>query len=187
MSNETVDVVLVGAGIMSTTLGVFLKELKPDLKIEMIEREASEAQESSGAWNNTSTGHAANCELNYTPMRKDGSVDIAKALAGNELRLVLEDAGAGQPAANFAGALSVGLLASVVQHRLGERRIEITVPGIIIMVPGSAALQSFVLFSRGDTLGGLQAAVLAVFVVGAMALGLSAARFVSERKWLYET
>ena len=42
-----------------------------------------EAQESSGAWNNAGTGHAANCELNYTPMRADGSVDIAKALEVN--------------------------------------------------------------------------------------------------------
>lgn len=123
--------------------------------------------------------------LYNTPWRTALTVGVL-ALVGNELRLALEDAGAGQPAATFAGALSVGLLASLVQHRLRERRIEITVPGIIIMVPGSAALQSFVLFSRGDTLGGLQAAVLAVFVVGAMALGLSVARFVSERKWLYE-
>ena len=49
----------------------------------MIERMPGEAQESSGAWNNAGTGHAANCELNYTPMRKDGSVDIAKALEVN--------------------------------------------------------------------------------------------------------
>src|SRR5689334_11965010 len=83
MSNEKVDVVLVGAGIMSTTLGVILKELKPGLKIELIEREAGEAQESSGAWNNAGTGHAANCELNYTPMKADGSVDISKALEVN--------------------------------------------------------------------------------------------------------
>jgi malate dehydrogenase (quinone) len=84
-SNEamTADVVLVGAGIMSTTLAVFLKELQPHLKIEIIERMPGEAQESSGAWNNAGTGHAANCELNYTPMRKDGSVDIAKALEVN--------------------------------------------------------------------------------------------------------
>ena len=77
------DVVLVGAGIMSTTLGVFLKELRPDLRLEMIERMPGEAQESSGAWNNAGTGHAANCELNYTPMRADGGVDIAKALEVN--------------------------------------------------------------------------------------------------------
>ena len=83
MSNEKVDVVLVGAGIMSTTLGVFLKELQPHLKLEMIERMPGEAQESSGAWNNAGTGHAANCELNYTPMKADGSVDIAKALEVN--------------------------------------------------------------------------------------------------------
>jgi malate dehydrogenase (quinone) len=80
---QTADVVLVGAGIMSTTLAVFLKELQPHLRIEIVERLPGEAQESSGPWNNAGTGHAANCELNYTPMRKDGTVDIAKALEVN--------------------------------------------------------------------------------------------------------
>ncbi len=83
MNRESVDVLLVGAGIMSTSLGVFLKELKPDLAIEMIERMPQEAQESSGAWNNAGTGHAGNCELNFTPMRKDGTVDISTALEVN--------------------------------------------------------------------------------------------------------
>src|SRR5258708_9648900 len=77
------DTVLVGAGIMTTTLAVFLKELQPHLRLEIIERMPGEAQESSGAWNNAGTGHAALCELNYTPMRKDGSIDISKALEVN--------------------------------------------------------------------------------------------------------
>ena len=79
----TADVVLVGAGIMSATLGVFLKELLPDLTIRMFETCDGPAQESSNAWNNAGTGHAALCELNYTPMRPDGSIDISKALAVN--------------------------------------------------------------------------------------------------------
>jgi len=82
-SIATPDVVLVGAGIMSATLGVMLKELQPDLTIAMFETLESEAQESSNAWNNAGTGHAALCELNYTPMRSDGSIDISKALAVN--------------------------------------------------------------------------------------------------------
>ena len=80
---EEVDVALVGAGIMSTTLGVFLKELQPHLKLEILECLPGEAQESSGAWNNAGTGHAANCEMNYTPMAADGRVDIARALEVN--------------------------------------------------------------------------------------------------------
>ena len=80
---DELDVVLVGAGIMSTTLGVFLKELQPDLNIEMLEVLEREAQESSSAWNNAGTGHAALCELNYTPPRSDGSIDISKALEVN--------------------------------------------------------------------------------------------------------
>jgi malate dehydrogenase (quinone) len=82
-AGEEVDVALVGAGIMSTTLGVFLKELQPHLKLEILERLPGEAQESSGAWNNAGTGHAANCELNYTPMGADGRIDISRALQVN--------------------------------------------------------------------------------------------------------
>jgi malate dehydrogenase (quinone) len=69
------DIVLVGAGIMSATLGVFLKELEPALNILMVETLDGAALESSDAWNNAGTGHAANCELNYTPERSDGSID----------------------------------------------------------------------------------------------------------------
>jgi malate dehydrogenase (quinone) len=77
------DVVLIGAGVMSATLAVILKELDPKLKIEIHEVLGSEAQESSNAWNNAGTGHAALCELNYTPQRADGSIDISKALEVN--------------------------------------------------------------------------------------------------------
>jgi len=77
------DVVLVGAGVMCATLGVFLKELEPSLTIEMVETLDGAALESSDAWNNAGTGHAANCELNYTPERPDGTVDISKALEVN--------------------------------------------------------------------------------------------------------
>ncbi|NVO85839.1 malate:quinone oxidoreductase [Hymenobacter terrestris] len=74
------DVVLIGAGIMSATLGLMLKELDPTLTITIFERLDVAAAESSDAWNNAGTGHSAFCELNYTPERPDGSIDISKAL-----------------------------------------------------------------------------------------------------------
>lgn len=83
MSNHSTDVVLVGAGIMSATLAALLKELDPSLKIEVYEVLGAPAEESSNAWNNAGTGHAALCELNYTPEESDGSIDIAKALEVN--------------------------------------------------------------------------------------------------------
>jgi malate dehydrogenase (quinone) len=81
--NTEPDVVLIGAGIMSATLGVLLKELEPSLNIEMFETLEGAGLESSDSWNNAGTGHAANCELNYTPERADGSIDISKALQIN--------------------------------------------------------------------------------------------------------
>ncbi|MBC5772701.1 malate:quinone oxidoreductase [Pontibacter sp. KCTC 32443] len=78
--DENPDVILIGAGIMSATLGMMLKELQPDIKIEIFERLNVAAAESSDAWNNAGTGHSAFCELNYTPERPDGSVDTSKAV-----------------------------------------------------------------------------------------------------------
>jgi malate dehydrogenase (quinone) len=78
------DVVLIGAGIMSATLGMMLKQLQPDLTIHIIERLDVAAAESSDAWNNAGTGHAAFCELNYTPELPDGSVDTSKAVKISE-------------------------------------------------------------------------------------------------------
>jgi malate dehydrogenase (quinone) len=75
------EVVLIGAGIMSATLGLILKELQPDIKIEIFERLDKAAAESSDAWNNAGTGHSAFCELNYTPEKKDGSIDPKKAIS----------------------------------------------------------------------------------------------------------
>ncbi|HEY0146875.1 MAG TPA: malate dehydrogenase (quinone) [Methylovirgula sp.] len=83
VNEDNPDAVFIGAGIMSATLATVLKELEPSLTIMMFERLDDCGQESSQAWNNAGTGHAANCELNYTPQRSDGSVDISKALEVN--------------------------------------------------------------------------------------------------------
>ncbi|WP_025732580.1 malate dehydrogenase (quinone) [Carnimonas nigrificans] len=77
---EQVDVLLIGAGVMSTTLATLLHQLEPGLSIEIVEQLPGAAQESSNAWNNAGTGHAAMCELNYTPRAADGSVNIDKAV-----------------------------------------------------------------------------------------------------------
>jgi malate dehydrogenase (quinone) len=78
------DVVLIGGGIMSATLALLLHELEPGWQIEVFERLDQLAAESSDAWNNAGTGHAANCELNYTPENEDGSIDCKKAFKINE-------------------------------------------------------------------------------------------------------
>ena len=78
------DVVLIGGGIMSATLGAFIKQLEPNWTISLFERLDEPGLESSGPWNNAGTGHAALCELNYSPAAKDGSVDPGKALNINE-------------------------------------------------------------------------------------------------------
>ncbi len=80
---KKVDVLLVGGGIMSSTLAIWLNELEPGWSMELVERLDKVANESSNGWNNAGTGHSALAELNYTP-EKDGKVDITKAVEINE-------------------------------------------------------------------------------------------------------
>ncbi len=77
---DDIDVVLVGAGIMSATLGTLLRLVDPSRTVAVFERLDRAAAESSDAWNNAGTGHSGYCELNYTPARPDGSVDVRKAV-----------------------------------------------------------------------------------------------------------
>lgn len=81
---EEYDIVLIGAGVMSSTLGAILKQLQPNLKIRIFERLEFAGLESSDALNNAGTGHSAFCELNYTPENPDGSIDTKKAFKINE-------------------------------------------------------------------------------------------------------
>ena len=81
---KKVDVLLIGGGIMSTTLGVWINELEPSWSMEMVERLDGVALESSNGWNNAGTGHSALAELNYTPEDDKGNVTIPKAVEINE-------------------------------------------------------------------------------------------------------
>lgn len=83
MNEKKVDVLLVGSGVMSTTLATLLSELDPELDIMMVERLPDAAAESTDAWNNAGTGHAGYCELNYTPVDNSGNIEINRALAIN--------------------------------------------------------------------------------------------------------
>ena len=80
---QETDVLLIGGGIMSATLGTWLQELEPDWSITMVEQMSSVAEESSNGWNNAGTGHAALMELNYTPQTASG-INIDKAVDINE-------------------------------------------------------------------------------------------------------
>lgn len=83
-SQPPIDVVLIGGGIMSATLGTLIKLVQPDWTIQVYERLGEVAQESSNPWNNAGTGHAALAELNYMPEQPDGTVTADKAVLINE-------------------------------------------------------------------------------------------------------
>jgi uncharacterized membrane protein YjjB (DUF3815 family) len=93
---------------------------------------------------------------------------------------MLVDAGMALAPATFFGALAIGLVALLLDRRLNVPRITITVPSIIIMVPGVYAFETIVFFNRGQMLEALQTLASCSFVIGAMAMGLATPRFFSK-------
>jgi uncharacterized membrane protein YjjP (DUF1212 family) len=104
------------------------------------------------------------------------------AIAGNGLRLALRDDGLGLPLATFAGALVIGLGASLLRLWVREARASLTVAPAVMMVPGVYTFETLVYLNRGEILAGLQSGVLAGFVVGAMALGLAISNVIFESR-----
>ena len=107
-------------------------------------------------------------------------------MVGNEVRLGLHDLGLALPSATFFGALVVGLGASLMRDALRVTRIALTVPSIIMMVPGLYAFQTIVFLNQGRALEAIGAATVCCFAIGAMAMGLIVARFLTERQWRFE-
>jgi len=103
------------------------------------------------------------------------------AIGANDLRLVLQDAGMMPASAAFFGALAVGLVAPLAGQRFAMPRIAIIVPVIVLMVPGMSAFKMIVLFNRGQMLDALEASASCGFAMGALAMGLAAARFFGHR------
>jgi uncharacterized membrane protein YjjP (DUF1212 family) len=115
-----------------------------------------------------------------SPMRTVFAVGFL-GLGTNELRLALHDAGMMLAPVAFFGALAVGVVALLVDRRFELPRIAMAVPAIIIMIPGVYAFQMIVSFNHGQMLDALQASASCGFVIGALAMGLAAARFFSRR------
>src|SRR5262249_22533255 len=99
----------------------------------------------------------------------------------------LHDTGMMLAPAAFFGALAIGLVALLVDRHFEIPRIAMTVPAIVIMIPGVSAFNMIALFNRGEMLEALQAAATCGFVVGALAMGLPPARFfppaIGELEW----
>ena len=139
---ERTDVVLVGGGIMSATLGVFLKELEPTWNIILLERLDKVAQESSNPWNNAGTGHSALCELNYAPAGPDGTVSAAKALNINEQFQV--SANSGFPGLEKNILTDTSFINPGPPHVPGLRRRPLQVPGCALrFFPQGEALRAY--------------------------------------------
>lgn len=108
----------------------------------------------------------------------------ALGAVANVGRLALVDGGATPPLAAAVAALAVGLGAFVVGDRLRAARVTLTVPAVLIMVPGAAAYRSITGVISGDTLTAVQSGFTAVFIVVALAIGLTVARVLTEREWV---
>ena len=106
----------------------------------------------------------------------------------NTLRLELVDhCGIPAAVAAFLGALTAGLLASFIKQNHGYPRISLTVPSIVIMVPGLylyRAIYNFGIMSLTEAVSWFTSAIM---IIIALPLGLIFARILTDRTFRYCT
>ena len=107
-------------------------------------------------------------------------------MVANTLRIELVDRGLVLQAAAACAAVVVGLLTAIIAHRLDVPRITVSVPAVVIMVPGATAYRSVYFLNNGDTTEALAYAVQAGLVVAALAIGLAVSRMLTDREWMFE-
>jgi uncharacterized membrane protein YjjB (DUF3815 family) len=107
-------------------------------------------------------------------------------MVANVGRLELVELGVPIQAAAAAAALLVGLLAAVVAPSLDVPRITVSVPAVVIMVPGATAYRAIYDVSTGDTVAALAFAVQATLVIAALAVGLAVSRMLTDQTWGFE-
>lgn len=111
------------------------------------------------------------------------------------LRLEIVDMGVPAEAGAFIGALLAGLLASawrssvrrgLLPPHLGYPRICLTVPSIVIMVPGMYMYRAMFYLGAFDTLHALDWAFRAFMVIICLPIGLVMARVLTDKSWRYD-
>lgn len=104
-------------------------------------------------------------------------------MIANTARLLMVDAGVFAQGAAFLAGLLVGVLANLIAPRLNMPRITVSVPAVVIMIPGAAGYRAIYYFNSGDAMSALTYGVEAIFVVIAVVVGLTFARSVTDRHW----
>lgn len=107
-------------------------------------------------------------------------------MLANTVRLYLVDIHVPLQAAAPCATLLVGLMAAVLSPRLACPRITLSVPAVLIMIPGTTAYRALVYGNQGLALESFSNASQAVFIVVGITIGLAAARMLTNRVWAFE-
>ena len=86
-------------------------------------------------------------------------------------------------AAAFAGAITAGLLATIASAHRGFPRISITVPSIVIMVPGLYLYRAVYYMGTFETIDALNWITRAVMIMLFLPMGLAVARMLTDPEW----
>ncbi|MFT4295060.1 MAG: threonine/serine exporter family protein [Micropruina sp.] len=105
----------------------------------------------------------------------------------NVPRLFALDAGANVLLCATAGTLAVGLLAAWISQHLASPRIILSVPAVLIMIPGASTYRALVAMINGDPIGALANGSTGLGVLLGLATGLVIARMLTDPAWISPT
>ena len=91
------------------------------------------------------------------------------------------------PAAVGLAALCAGLLAAAAAAKTRYSRVTLSVPAVVIMIPGVPLYRSLTYLNNGQTLEALEQLSTVLFTIVAIGIGLAISRMLTDRAWLMES
>ena len=124
--------------------------------------------------------------FNYPPKVCAAAALIGAVINTGRIALAVE-LGMPVPAAVGLAALCAGLLAAAVAAKTRYSRVTLSVPAVVIMIPGVPLYRSLTYLNNGQTLEALEQLSTVLFTIVAIGIGLAISRMLTDRAWLMES
>ena len=90
-------------------------------------------------------------------------------------------------AAVAIAALLIGLIAAAIASRTYYSRVSLSVPAVVIMIPGVPFYRALTAMNDGLTSQAINQVVEVLFVITAIGIGLAVSRMLTDRGWIIDT
>ena len=121
-----------------------------------------------------------------SPHKAAALAAVVGAVANTGRLFLIDEVGVPWQLAVGLAAVAVGLMAQAFVSRISQSRVALSVPAVVIMIPGVPLYRALAYLNDGQTSDALASLFTVLFTITAIGVGLAVSRMLTDRNWLME-